>query len=122
MTPLPVVKKSLTTETDANSGSDNKRMRYMTDSDSKYYTVVTVTIVNEDGETEAGTGVVDESTDLDEAKEIALQEANERYDDNIAASGARRYIYQILEVPIPKAMVVSAKLSESDSEVKVTIS
>jgi len=94
----------------------------MTDSDSKYYTVVTVTIVNEDGETEAGTGVVDESTDLDEAKEIALQEANERYDDNIAASGARRYIYQILEVPIPKAMVVSAKLSESDSEVKVTIS
>ena len=89
--------------------------------------IVTVTLVNSDGENTSGSCGIDEYTDQAAAIESAKDEAIERFQDNDYSSLEMRCIININTLPKPtlRGTIVEAGLPEqtdSDSVVAATVS
>ncbi len=78
-------------------------------------TVYTVTIVNDEGESEAGSRVHHESTTRDECIAEAQDEALSRYNENFTSMNVRMFMH-ITYLPVPKMLPISAHIEATLGE------
>lgn len=90
-------------------------------------TVVTVTVVNSDGEADCWSDTLGENGDMASLIEEVTENAIERFEDNCDETRPRRIFVQVTHLPRPKSPVTRIEATlpaqeDSDSVVTATVS